>query len=260
MRNILSFIVFVALISVNPTLAQVSVGDVVTLKERHLHIPAHPAPGDSQVPFRFASESQATILDLDNATSWVRIEGTDTSGNVATGWITQKYIAEVLDTDVVVNEPLAWCPPKGSPDPHPSGRLRIASWNLGNLHRSDGESIFGDSVKRDPVDYERIKCYIRLFDPDVLAVQEVDGEVALSRVVDADVYDLHVSSRGSGSTGMQNTGFAYKNGLTVAEQPDFSELDTSGGLRHGTRLDVSHNGQTVRALVVPTRHVSAGRP
>ena len=253
----LSFIVFVALISVTPALAQVSVGDVVNLKERHRHIPAHPAPGDNQVHFRFASGSQATILDIDSATSWVRIQGTDTSGTPATGWITQKYLAEVLDpSDVdVVNDPLAWCPVKGSPNPHPSGRLRIASWNLGNLHRSDGESVFLDSVKRDPVDYERIKCYIRLFDPDILAVQEVDGEAALSRVVDADVYDLHVSSRGSGAAGMQNTGFAYKKGLDVAERPDFSDLNTSGALRHGTRLDVTHNGQTIRLMSV---HLKSG--
>lgn len=69
MRKTLSVVVFVALISVTPTLAQVSVGDVVNLKERHLHIPAHPAPGDSQVHFRFTSESQATILDIDSAAS-----------------------------------------------------------------------------------------------------------------------------------------------------------------------------------------------
>ena len=37
-------------------------------------------------------------------------------------------------------------------------------------------------MKRTAVDYDRMRCYVRLFDPDVLAVQEVDGEEALSRV------------------------------------------------------------------------------
>lgn len=54
---------------------------------------------------------------------------------------------------------------------------------------------------------------------------------------------------------MQNTGFAYKSGLTVAEQPDFSALNTSGGVRHGTRLDVTHNGQTIRLMSV---HLKSG--
>ena len=257
MRNTIHLVIFMSLVSANPVLSQVSVGDVVTLKERHANVPAHPAPGDSEVPFRFAGGSQATILDLDNATSWVRIQGTDTQGASATGWISQKYIAEVQapsDADVV-NDPLAWCPRKGSPDPHPSGRLRIASWNLGNLHRGDGQSIYPDSVKRDPVDYERIKCYVRLFDPDVLAVQEVDGEAALSRVIDTEVYNVHVSSREGDTAGIQRTGFAYKKGLTAVEQPDFSALRTSGSQRHGTRLDVTHGGQTLRLISV---HLKSG--
>ena len=78
MCKTLSFAVLMALLFASVTLAQVSVGDVVNLKERHLDIPAHPAPGDSHVHFRFASESQAIVLDIDSATTWVRIQGTNT--------------------------------------------------------------------------------------------------------------------------------------------------------------------------------------
>jgi hypothetical protein len=42
-------------------------------------------------------------------------------------------------------------------------------------------------VKRTTVDDDRMRCDVRLFDPDSLAVQEVDGEAALSRVVETDV-------------------------------------------------------------------------
>jgi hypothetical protein len=47
------------------------------------------------------------------------------------------------------------CPPKGSPAPHPSGRLRLATWNLENLHAQDGQSISPEpdpSVKRTATD------------------------------------------------------------------------------------------------------------
>ncbi len=150
---------------------------------------------------------------------------------------------------------LAWCPQKGSPDPDPSGRLRVATWNLGNLHAKDGQPTYKyprPSVKRFPIDYLRIKCYVRLFDPDILAVQEVDGEEALQRVVDTDVYHIHVSERAKkGLNGKQNTGFAYKKGLDVVEQPDFVDLDISkGSLRRGTRIDLTHNGQTFLLMSV----------
>src|SRR2546428_7637833 len=86
--------------------------------------------------------------------------------------------------------------------------------------------------------------YVRLFDPDILAVQEVDGEAALSRVVNTDVYDVHVDDRPKGSlNGQQNTGFAIKRGLTVVRQPDVQALDIrgDGSLRYGTRIDLTHN-------------------
>jgi hypothetical protein len=81
-------------------------------------------------------------------------------------------------------------------------------------------------VKRTGTDYDRIRCYVRLFDPDILAVQEVDGEEVLSRVVDTNVYDVHVDDRPKGSlNGQQNIGFAVKRGLTAVRQPDFKALD-----------------------------------
>jgi hypothetical protein len=98
---------------------------------------------------------------------------------------------------------------------------------------------------RSSTEYDRIRCYVWLFDPDILAVQEVDGEAALSRVVDTDVYDVYVDDRPKGSlNGQQNTGFAVKRGLTVVRQPDFQALDIrgDGSLRYGTRIDLTHNG------------------
>jgi endonuclease/exonuclease/phosphatase family metal-dependent hydrolase len=161
-----------------------------------------------------------------------------------------------------VSSSLDWYPPKGSPAPHPSGRLRLATWNVENLHAQDGQSTSLEpdpSVKRTATDGDRIRCYVRLFDPDILAVQEVDGEEALSRVVDTDVYDVHVDDRPKGSlNGQQNTGFAFKRGLTVVRPPDFEALDIRGNasLRCGAWVDLTHNGQTVQLMSV---HLKSGR-
>ena len=145
---------------------------------------------------------------------------------------------------------LPWCPAKRSPDKHTSGRLRIATWNIATLHRDIGGRIFANSAARAPIDYERIRCYSRLMDADIIAVQEIDGEEALRRVFDTDVYDLHMSGRNA----HQNTGFAFKKGLDVTIQPDFEELDV-GDVRHGTRIDVSHNGKTIKLMSI---HLKAG--
>lgn len=249
----------------------VEVGDIVQLEERDIHIPAHPGPGDSDVTFRFAGGSTAHVLAVDSASGWLEIRGEEVGGGERNGWITRKYVERVLDgtsgggsgIGTVPAEPpleLAWCPPAGSPAPHPSGRLRIATWNLGNLHAQDGGSTFigsDPSVKRFPLDYERIRCYVRMVDPDVLAVQEVDGEEALRRVVDEEVYEVHVSSRplAGGMGGRQNTGFAYKKGLAVQELPDFTELDVSGGLRHGARIDLTHGTTILKLMSV---HLKSG--
>jgi endonuclease/exonuclease/phosphatase family metal-dependent hydrolase len=55
----------------------------------------------------------------------------------------------------------------------------------------------------------------------------------------------------------QNTGFAVKRGLTVMCQPDFTALDIRGDgtLRYGTRIDLTHNGQTIQLMSV---HLKSG--
>jgi hypothetical protein len=103
-------------------------------------------------------------------------------------------------------------------------------------------------VKRVATDYDRIRCYVRLFDPNIVAVQEVDGQEALSWVVDTEVYDVHVDDRPKGSlNGQQNTSFIFKRGLTVVRQYDFEALDVRGDgrLRYGARIDLTYNDQTI---------------
>jgi hypothetical protein len=113
-------------------------GDSITLVKRNTDIPAHPAPGDSSVHFRFASGSAATVVRLDQQTGWVEIRGMTTPGGQSTGWITTRYIVGATSGSGTPRPSVAWCPPKRSPNRHASGRLRIATWNLGNLYAQDG--------------------------------------------------------------------------------------------------------------------------
>jgi endonuclease/exonuclease/phosphatase family metal-dependent hydrolase len=240
---------------------EVRPGDRVRFMELDQHIPAHPAPGESRVHLRFVSGSQATVLQVNAATGWIEVRSEPLQGTENTGWVTPRYLASQPSDGEPTPDPLAWCPPKGLQATHPSGRLRLATWNLENLHDQDGQSTYLEpdpSVTRTATDYDRMRCYVRLFDPDILAVQEVDGEAALGRVVDTDVYDVHVDDRPKGSlNGQQNTGFALKRGLTVVRQPDFEALDIrgDGSLRYGARIDLTHNGQTIQLMSV---HLKSG--
>ena len=205
MRALVLIIILMVLTPLGSRAEDYSVGDLVSLIERDIHIPVHPSPGDGAVTFRFSGGSIGEILSIDAASGWLELLGEEIGGGPRTGWIAKRYIEGKLDID---GDPegssagrlpqIPWCPQIGAAKPHPDGRLRIATWNLNNLHSLDGGSTYlgrDPSVKRFGLDYERIKCYVRLFDPDILAVQEVDGAAALKRVVDDNVYEVWVSQR-----------------------------------------------------------------
>jgi hypothetical protein len=97
------------------------------------HVPTHPAPGDTRVHLCFISGSGATVPRLHAAPGWIEVRGEPLQGSENTGWITPGYLAGQPNGGDPVPDTLAWCPPKGSPAPHPSCRLRLATWDLENL-------------------------------------------------------------------------------------------------------------------------------
>jgi endonuclease/exonuclease/phosphatase family metal-dependent hydrolase len=127
-----------------------------------------------------------------------------------------------------------------------SQRLKVATWNLEWLYRTSGAG----TVQRSDADYARLARYAEQLDADVIAVQEVDGEEALRRVFDDNIYDYHVTSQ----RGVQRTGFAYRSSLVVTRHADYAELDV-GSVRTGADLSVSMNGRSVRLLSV---HLKSG--
>ena len=179
MIRLATFVALCVTLSTAEARADLSVGNSVTLVVRDYHIPGHPSDNDRHVSIRFKSGSTASVEEIGN---WVKVSGQTATGDTGSGWIVRKYIVSESDGMPEITFPeLAWCPAKGSPNPHPSGRIRIATWNIATLHAEDGKRIFPNSPARQPVDYERIRCYMRLLDADIIAVQEIDGEEALRR-------------------------------------------------------------------------------
>src|SRR5215470_9497097 len=88
---------------------QVAEGDTVKLVEREIDIPAHPAPGDTSVPFRFLSGSTAQVLAIDASTGWLQIQGERVGVAEAPGWITKAFVAERVGPEPPSPSPWA-CP------------------------------------------------------------------------------------------------------------------------------------------------------
>lgn len=114
----------------------------------------------------------------------------------------------------------------------------VATWNIENL-RSLGE---GGEEK----DLEVLTALAQRLDADIVALQEVDGSEAARQIFDPDEYDFFFSNRNH----VQRTGFTIRKSLAVTQNPDYRQLNVTGGLRHGTDVTVMIDGQALRLLSV----------
>ena len=134
----------------------------------------------------------------------------------------------------------------------PGARLRIASWNLEwlvaperfpELKRScvpKGASPAGrrrsipcdvaGTLERSSRDFNSLARYARELDADVVALQEVDGPAAASRVFPG--YRFCFSE----ASAVQNVGFAVRPGLPFRCGPDLITLSLDGRVRRGAEL------------------------
>ena len=125
--------------------------------------------------------------------------------------------------------------------------IKITTWNIEHLRDTDNEG----PNKRKQADYDRLAEYVKQLDADIIALQEVEGEAAARRVFDPAEYNFFFSSRND----VMLTGFAVRKNLNVIQNPDYSNLNVNGGLRHGTDITVLINGESIRMLSV---HLNAG--
>jgi deoxyribonuclease-1 len=89
-------------------------------------------------------------------------------------------------------------PPAAPVTPADRDRLvRVMAWNIANLHHEIGEHLPGrpTAPRRDQADFDRIARIIADLDPDIVALQEVNGPEAVRRVLPESDWEIVVSSR-----------------------------------------------------------------
>ena len=125
--------------------------------------------------------------------------------------------------------------------------LKLATWNIEHLRDTNGEG----PNPRDQADFDRLKGYAEVLDADVIAFQEVENQAAAERVFDSSKYQIFVENRNS----PQRTGFAVRRGLSVTQNPDFSALNVTGGLRRGVDITITVDRTDIRLLSI---HLKSG--
>ena len=80
--------------------------------------------------------------------------------------------------------------------------LKIASWNIEHLRAENNEC----AVRRKNSDYARLRKYAEWLNADVIALQEVEGSAAASRIFDDAKYNFFFSAHNN----VMLTGFALK--------------------------------------------------
>ena len=78
---------------------------------------------------------------------------------------------------------------------HASELIKVASWNIANLHHEPGVPLRFEGVQRDEIDYQRLRQVVEDLDADILALQEIGSPAALGRIVPEEHYHLIVSGR-----------------------------------------------------------------
>ena len=156
------------------------------------------------------------------------------------------------------------------------GRLRLATWNIGNLYHRDGIALRPGAQAREAADFAALRAYAKALDADVIALQEINSPEAANRIFPRAVYDVVVDGRrakdladgrrppaeggeGAFETDGIYTAFAFRRGaVEIVEIADVPALGVVHGEREGvprrTRWGLSVllrvGGKTLRLLNV----------
>lgn len=145
-------------------------------------------------------------------------------------------------------------------------RIRVAAWNLNNLHDVVGEPLRSRAPARSEEDYAILRRYADKLAADIIAFQEVNGEKAAGMVFDPATDDIFVSGRRARDlqTGAPAdsiyTGFAVRKGVfDRVHAQDYEALsvtvpgDDPRPTRWGVDLQVERGGHQLRLLAVHLR-------
>jgi endonuclease/exonuclease/phosphatase family metal-dependent hydrolase len=133
------------------------------------------------------------------------------------------------------------------PLPAAAAELKIATWNLDWLTtRPAGDhGLPTDVTPRSEEDFGRLAQYAVEPDADIVAIEEVDGISAASKVFARDRYSIHMTR----DHVVQRVGIVVRRGLRYDINPDVTELGTNH-LRSGADITLHVGGSDLRVLAV----------
>ena len=132
-----------------------------------------------------------------------------------------------------------------------ANEFRVGTWNIAWL----GDGV-NDTLPRTADDLKRLQKYVDKLSADVVALQEMENEIAFHSIFDKSEWEVFLSSRNS----RQCTGFAVRksflDSVNIQQQADYDALHTGQGLRYGTDIKVIYpDNTTIRLLSI---HLKAG--
>jgi exonuclease III len=138
------------------------------------------------------------------------------------------------------------------PLPAVAAELKITTWNLNWLTtRSAGDrELPADVTPRVDDDFTLLAKYAQALNSDVIAIEEVDGFPAASKLFPRDQYSIHMTH----DHVVQRVGIVVRRGLKYDINPDLSGLSTNH-LRSGADITLHLGASSLRILAV---HLKTG--
>jgi endonuclease/exonuclease/phosphatase family metal-dependent hydrolase len=135
--------------------------------------------------------------------------------------------------------------------------LKIATWNLDWLTtRAAGNRFLPpDVIPRAEEDFARLAQYTRDLNADVVAIQEVDGSQAASKVFSTEDYAIHMTR----DRVTQRVGIAVRRTLRYDGNPDLTAL-SANHLRSGADITLHLDGADLRILAVHLKKGCQNQP
>lgn len=73
--------------------------------------------------------------------------------------------------------------------------IKIATWNIANLHHEDNVALRDRAEPRDQEDYDRLAEYASELNADIIGLQEIGSPAAIKRIFSEDEYHIFISDR-----------------------------------------------------------------
>jgi endonuclease/exonuclease/phosphatase family metal-dependent hydrolase len=128
-----------------------------------------------------------------------------------------------------------------------AAELKVATWNLDWLTtRSAGDAdLPSDVTPRSEDDFARLAGYAKQLNADVVAIEEVDGFAAASKIFPREQYSIHMTR----DHVTQRVGIVVRRGLRYDVNPDVTAL-SAHHLRSGADITLHLGGADLRILAV----------